>query len=282
MLSYQHGYHAGNFADLLKHVTLTRLLTYLTQKEKPLFYLDTHAGRGLYDLNDQQALKTGEAQVGIELLWNQRAHLSPVFLPYLNTILKKNGTTSPLKPDQVLRYYPGSPALALELLRPQDRLWFNELHPTEYNALELLPRLGKHVTMSPEDGLTALHALLPPPERRGLIFIDPSYEIKSDYRTIPEAVHAAYKRFSTGVYCVWYPILDRKVHGQLTRRFEQIEASNPLCIEFYKSKTLGEDLQGTGLWILNAPYVLQAELIEVMNQLKKIIHPGRSFYLVNP
>ena len=173
MLSYQHSYHAGNFADVVKHVTLTRIQNYMLQKDKPMLYLDTHAGRGLYDLKSQHALKTGEAALGIELLYSRRRELPAEFLPYIRCI-------EGLNPNNELRYYPGSPWLALQTLRQTDRFCFSELHPNEYDELQQMPHHGKRVFYHDGNGLLQLNALLPPIERRGLVFIDPSYEVKTD------------------------------------------------------------------------------------------------------
>lgn len=273
MLSYQHGYHAGIFADVVKHVTLTRLLTYMTSKDKPLFYLETHAGKGMYDLQDKQALKTGEAQQGIGLLWDKRQQLPPVFSPYLQQIEQLNE-------DPILRYYPGSPAIAIHALRAQDRLFFSELHPQEFEQLRLLPHRGKRVFYSNSNGLDELNAKLPPPERRGLIFIDPSYEIKTDYRLVPAAVKAAYQRFKTGVYCIWYPLVDKKLHGQLLRGLKDIGADNNLRIEFQLTGAPQPGMTGCGLWVINPPYLLQSELKSALDTLRQLFNPGVSSYLL--
>ena len=273
MLSYQHGYHAGNFADVVKHIVLTRLLGYMTSKEKPMFYLETHAGKGLYDLHDKQALKTGEASQGIELLWAQRKQLPPVFSPYIQQIEQLNS-------DSILRYYPGSPALALHTLRKQDRAVFCELHPGEFESLQQLPRLGKRASYSNNNGLDSLKASLPPTERRGLVFLDPSYEIKTEYRQVPEALKAAYNRFETGVYCLWYPLVDNKLHTQLLRGLESIGAKSTLRIEFLLTGANKAGMTGCGLWIINPPYVLQDELKPALDVLRKLFNPGVSFYLM--
>ncbi len=167
MLSYQHGYHAGNFADVIKHLTLARILNYMTSKEKPIFYLETHSGKGIYDLKGKQAAT--EYHRGINLLWEQKKKLPAPFSPYLQTITAIN------EPNE-LRYYPGSPCLAIHSLRKQDRLFFYELHPREFSYLQKLPRQGKRVFYEESDGIIHLNAKLPPLERRGLIFIDPSFK----------------------------------------------------------------------------------------------------------
>ena len=273
MLSYQHGYHAGCFADVVKHLTLTRLFNYMTTKEKPMFYLETHAGRGMYDLQDKQALKTGEARQGIDLVWAQRHQLPDVFSPYLKHLAAVNT-------GDKLRYYPGSPMLAIQSLRSQDRLVFSELHSGEFEHLQNLPHQNKRVFCSNNDGLDNLNALLPPAERRGLIFLDPSYEIKTEYRQVPEALKAAYNRFATGVYCIWYPLVDNKLHAQLLRGLKSIGADSNLRIEFYLNSSTGAGMAGCGLWVINPPYVLAAELKLALNALRTLFNPGISSYLI--
>lgn len=272
MLSYQHGYHAGNFADVLKHVTLTRLLTYMITKDKPLFYLETHAGKGLYDLHNKQALKTGEASQGIELLWNVREQLPRVFSPYLQQIEQINEGT--------LQNYPGSPSLAMNILRQQDRLILCELHPGEFELLSEIPTLGKRVFYTNCNGLEKLSATLPPKERRGLIFVDPSYEIKTEYRQIPDILKDAYQRFETGVYCLWYPLIDNKLHAQLLRGLKNIGANNNLRIEFYLTGGSKAGMTGCGLWVINPPYVLQGELKLALDKLRQLFNPGVSSYIL--
>lgn len=274
MLSYQHGYHAGNFADVFKHVILTRLLDYMTRKDKPLFYLETHAGRGRYDLKSPQALKTNEARDGIGSLWSQRKQLPKLFSPYLQAIEQLNT-------HNAVQYYPGSPDLAIQLLRAQDRLFLSERHPGEFEWLAQLPKRGKRVFYSEEDGMTNLSALIPPPEKRGLIFIDPSYELKTEYRTIPNALKSAYQRFSSGVYCLWYPIIDNKLHQQLLRNIQQVEATNSLRVEFSLTGLNHPGMTGCGLWIINPPYVLAEELKLILQALRTVFNPGVSSYLMD-
>ncbi|KTD56081.1 protein involved in catabolism of external DNA [Legionella sainthelensi] len=271
MLSYQHGYHAGNFADVIKHVTLTRLLCYLTLKDKPLFYLETHSGKGLYDLKNKQAEKTKEYQHGIQLLWSDKQSLSPLCQDYLNIV-------SQLNPTSTLRYYPGSPYLAVNLLRKQDRMYFCELHPREFEVLTELPRFNKKVHFSKSDGLLALKALLPPPEKRGLIFIDPSFEIKEEYKEIPIALKQAYARFSTGVYCLWYPLVDKKLTDKLNRGMKDIK--NTLHIEFSLTETPIDGMYGCGLWIINPPFTLAEEIKSVLTTLKCYFNPESYFSII--
>lgn len=195
MLSYQHAYHAGCFADILKHIILCDILEYMTQKSTPLFYLETHGGRGLYDLNSQEAHKTQEAQLGIIPLWLNQANSPEICKSFLKIVQEIN-------PSSTLQFYPGSPKLAIAKLRSQDRLFINELHPKEFQFLSQLSKNHKRVYYSQTDGMKQLSALLPPPEKRGLIFIDPAYEVKEEYKTIPKAIITAYEKFTNGVYCL--------------------------------------------------------------------------------
>jgi 23S rRNA (adenine2030-N6)-methyltransferase len=273
MLSYQHGYHAGCFADVIKHSILTQLLRYMIQKDKPLFYLETHAGRGMYDLQDAYAMKTLEFQDGIGRLWHERASLPPVFSPYIHACEAVNATDR-------LHFYPGSPSFAIQQLRAEDRLFFCEFHPKEFNALKQLPKQNKRVFYSQDDGMKSLLALLPPPERRGLIFIDPSYEVKTEYREVVRAIESAYRRFSTGVFCLWYPIVDKKQRDQLIRGLDNIKAPS-LQIEFDLNQKDKRGMQGTGLWVLNPPHVLGDNARVVLDTLKQIFNPGWSSYQLN-
>lgn len=273
MLSYQHGYHAGNFADIVKHTTLTRLIQHLTQKDKPIFYLETHSGRGFYDLHDNQAKKTKESDQGIGLLWPQKKECPAVFTPYLKSLTQAN-------PNQDLRYYPGSPSIAIEHLRTMDRLFCCELHPQEFSYLKQMPKRGKRIFFSESDGILALKSQLPPKERRGLIFIDPSFEIKSEYKLIPQAIKAAYKRFSNGIYCLWYPLVDEYCHQQLLREMNTIPAASKLRVEFTLTNQKKSGMWGCGLWIINPPFILADEMFEALNHLKTCLNPKEASFLI--
>ncbi|RUR15683.1 23S rRNA (adenine(2030)-N(6))-methyltransferase RlmJ [Legionella sp. km535] len=275
MLSYQHGYHAGNFADVIKHVTLTRLLSYLIKKDKPLLYLETHSGKGQYDLRDKQAEKTGEYKQGVQLIWPDRKQLNPVFKGYFDTIKSMN-------PKDGLRHYPGSPYFAIQTLRMQDRLYLCELHPAEFEALDQMAHFNKKVHTSNSDGISSMKALLPPPEKRGLIFIDPSFERKEEYKEIPSAIKQAFNKFSTGVYCLWYPVVNRKLTEQLIRGMKEIEANEALRIEFNLTLAPKDGMTGCGLWIINPPFTLAAELKIVLDTLRTYFNPGVSSYIIEP
>lgn len=273
MLSYQHGYHAGCFADVLKHTALTQVLAYLIQKDKPLFYLETHAGKGLYDLKDKQAEKTGEYKTGIQTIWDNKAQMPSEFNEYLSAI-------SELNPKGLLKLYPGSPSLAIRALREQDRIYLCELHPNEFEQLQQIHRKHKKIFFSNSDGIASLKALLPPTEKRGLVFIDPSYEVKDDYKLIPKALKQVYSHFSQGVFCLWYPVIDKKITEQLIRGLTDIGATKTLRIELNLTSTSHPGMTGTGLWLINPPYTLAKEMERVLKTLCSYFNPGESSYLI--
>ena len=263
MLSYQHAYHAGSFADVIKHQVLALTLEYMTQKESPLFYLETHGGRGMYDLVSAEAQKTQEIEMGILPLWQQRQEMTSLSKGYLTLLMKLN-------PNGTLKYYPGSPAIAIDLLRAQDRLVINELHPHEFQLLKQCKKNHKKVHFAQTDGINQLKALLPPPEKRGLIFIDPAYEVKDEYKLIPRAIQQAYKTFANGVYMLWYPIIHDYHHRQLLTHLGQIPSSKNLKIEFDFTEAPHLNMHGCGLWVINPPYLLEQQIKDFLNQFKQL------------
>ncbi len=200
MLSYRHAFHAGNHADVLKHLLLVQLIHYLKQKDKPFWVIDTHAGAGLYELESGYATKLSEYEAGIGRLWS-RPDLPASLAEYVDLVRALN-------PDGKLRFYPGSPWLALHAMREQDRLKLFELHSSDARHLqENFKDAGRRVTIAASDGFAGLKALLPPPPRRGLILIDPSYEMREDYQHVLHALRDNLSRFATGLYALWYPSL---------------------------------------------------------------------------
>lgn len=253
MLSYLHGFHAGNFADVHKHVTLTLLLRLLTRKETPLAYLDTHAGRGLYDLDAPAARKTAEFANGISRLWS-RTPVSPLLADYLDTVKRFN-------PDGGLHAYPGSPAIARELLRAQDRALLCELHPAEVPALKALFSGDTRIAVHRRDAFEGLRALTPPKENRGLVLIDPSYEVKSDYSDIAGALLQARRHWRTGVYMLWYPILAEARHETLLAAVLRSDQRKVLRSELrLPNDPQRRGMSGSGLLIANPPWQLEAML----------------------
>jgi 23S rRNA (adenine2030-N6)-methyltransferase len=253
MLSYRHQYHAGNHADVLKHTLLCRALTYLTGKNRPLLFLDTHAGAGLYHLESAEARRTGEYLQGIAALWSE-PDPPPLLQPYLDAVRTIN-------PGGRLRHYPGSPALARALLRPGDRASLYELHPADHAALSADLSQDRRFRVLRANGLAGLRAQLPPRERRGLVLLDPSYERASEYRDLPAALGQALGRFATGVYLLWYPLLADAPVGRMLR---DIAAGNPpstLRVELSVAPARrGPGLTGSGLLVINPPWRMDEEL----------------------
>jgi 23S rRNA (adenine2030-N6)-methyltransferase len=266
MLSYRHGFHAGMHADVLKHVVLVHLLRYLTQKDKPLWFIDTHAGAAAYALDEAYALKNAEFENGIGRLW-AREDLPQAVADYVEQVRALN-------PGGALRRYPGSPQLALQLLRKQDRLRMFELHSTESRLLQQYFRdAGPRAIVQPGDGFAGLQAVLPPPSRRALVLIDPSYEDKGDYRRVLAALRDAQKRFAAGVYVVWYPQVQRRESRQFPEQLKALQDKDWLHVTLAVRKPVagGFGLHGSGMFILNPPWLLPQALGEVMPYLAKVL-----------
>lgn len=212
-MNYRHIYHAGNFADVLKHAVLARLVTYLKQKDKAFRVLDTHAGIGVYDLSSEEAQKTGEWREGIGRLIEAElpAPVAAILEPYLSAVRDLN-------PEGGLMHYPGSPKLARMLLRPQDRLSAMELHPEDHEALHRLFEGDFQSRITRLDGWLALGAHLPPKEKRGLVLVDPPFEAEGEYERLVDGLAKAYRRFTGGIYCLWYPLKKARRSGIFTSR----------------------------------------------------------------
>lgn len=266
MLSYRHAFHAGNHADVLKHFIEVQLLRYLAQKDKPFWYIDTHAGAGCYSLASGYATQNAEFESGIARLWN-RADLPAPLAEYV-TLVKR------LNPDGLMKLYPGSPLVALELLREQDKARMFELHPCDSEILnENFAAYGSKVLIQTADGFGALKALLPPPPRRALVLIDPPYEDKKDYQHVVAALGEGLKRFSNGIYAVWYPQLQRAEARQLPEQLKRLPVKSWLHVAL-RVQSPSEDgfgMYGSGMFILNPPWTLHGELKQVMPFLVKVL-----------
>ena len=250
MLSYQHIYHAGNLADVQKHALLAWMLSYLTQKDKPLTYMETHAGRGLYQLDAPEAVKTGEAAAGVERVLDEG--ILPPDHPLATTVTAlrvKHGATA----------YPGSPLIAASLLRAQDSLHFAELHPQENAALrEALKGTGAKVHK--QDGYELALSLAPPTPRRGMLLIDPSYEIKSDYARLPAIIAKLHKKWNVGVIALWYPILRDGMHARMLNALEHQRLPGAFRHEVtFAAAREGHRMIGSGMFIVNAPFGTEGE-----------------------
>jgi 23S rRNA (adenine2030-N6)-methyltransferase len=258
MLSYRHGFHAGNHADVLKHSVLVFLLDYLSRKSKPWQFVDTHAGAARYDLASEWARKHAEHESGIARLW-QRTDLPPLLAEYVAHVRRLN-------PDGTLRSYPGSPQFALQCARRDDRLRLFELHPTESEVLRShLADAGSRVQTKVQDGYAGLVAVLPPQTRRGLVLIDPSYEDKSDYVRVVAVLKEALKRFATGIYMVWYPLLQRPEARGFAESLERMAQAQgidwlnaSLCVHAPTPDGFG--MHGSGIFVLNPPWTLPEAL----------------------
>lgn len=271
MFSYRHAFHAGNHADILKHLVLVHLLNHFRQKEKAFWVIDTHAGAGAYDLRGEYARKSGESKSGIAQLWDRR-DLPAAVAQYRDEIASFNlgmggGEGAP-------RYYPGSPRIAMQMLRPQDRLRLFELHSTD--SRELLRSVegeAPRVIAKAEDGFEGMTALLPPPSRRGMVLMDPSYEDKADYARVIAALKGGLERFATGTFMVWYPGVQRREAQQFPDRLKRVQAKDwlhaTLTVKGASEDGLG--LNGSGLFIINPPWTLPKVLAEALPWLVKVL-----------
>lgn len=280
MLSYRHAFHAGNHADVLKHTVLIQLLRYLGQKETPYMYIDTHAGAGVYALDTGYAAKNTEYETGISRLWS-RTDLPEPLAEYVQLVKEMN-------PSGKMRYYPGSPYCAEKIAREQDRIRLFELHPSDGKILEENFRKleahaaeqgqrstvrGKRVMIQKGDGFMGLKALLPPPSRRGLVLIDPPYEVKEDYRRVKDTLSDALTRFPTGTYAVWYPVLQRMESRQLPDKLKRLPANGWLNVTLTISTPSpdGFGLHSSGMFVINPPWTLEPLLRDLMPYLVNVL-----------
>ena len=271
MLSYRHLFHAGNFADVFKHALLTRLLLLLGRKDKPYLYLDTHAGTGRYDLSHPWAQKAGEYHDGIERVW-QRQDVPALLAPYLESVRADN-------PSGRLRYYPGSPRFAHRMLRAGDRMVLNELNPDDCEKLAALFRGERRVVVQQQDGYQALRAHLPPKERRGLILIDSSFDRAQEFARLAQALASAHRRFATGVYALWYPLMVPAAMHAFGRAIVATGIPKILQLELsLHPENWSVTLRGCGMLVVNPPFGFVDEARLVLEFLSPILaedEPGR-------
>jgi 23S rRNA (adenine2030-N6)-methyltransferase len=268
-MNYRHAFHAGNFADVQKHAVLGRVLAHLRLKPAAFRVIDTHAGAGRYDLSGPEPSRSGEWRQGIARVWDasQRGELPALLAPYLDTV-------SALNPDGTLRIYPGSPLIAQSLLRPQDRLIACEVEPKSAASLAAALRRDRRAKALTIDGWTALGAYVPPKERRGLVLIDPPFEDPAEFACLAGALAAAYRKWPTGIYLLWYPIKQREGPDALAHRLQQLAVPRLLRSEL----TLGSSqaaggLIGSGLIVVNPPFTLDADLRSLMPTLGAVLSP---------
>lgn len=275
-MNYRHAFHAGNFADVIKHIVLARILTYLHEKPTPFRVIDTHAGAGLYDLTGDEAARGGEWRTGVARLIQARFSDSVAALvaPYLDIVRAFN-------PQRDLTAYPGSPLIARALLRPQDRLVACELEPKARKQLIRALHRDTQARVVDLDGWTALPAFVPPQERRGLLLIDPPYEDRDEFGRLADGFDAAHAKWPTGIYMLWYPVKERRATDALAQHVARIanatETADAKClrVEFSVAPSSSESgLVSAGLLIVNPPWTLASELKAILPELEKPLGVG--------
>jgi 23S rRNA (adenine2030-N6)-methyltransferase len=269
-MNYRHIYHAGNFADVLKHAVLALVVENLKLKDAPFRVVDTHAGVGLYDLSSEEAQKTGEWQDGIGRILG--AELPPdvaeILAPYLDVVRGENG------PGEMVRY-PGSPLIARRLMRRGDALVVNEAHPGDAASLRAVFAKDKAVKVMELDGWTMLKAVLPPKERRGLVLIDPPFEEAGEFQRLLDGLVAAHRRFATGTFVLWYPVKDVRAVRAFERGAAALGLPKLLTAELFVATPYADGgLAGTGLLILNPPFTLEAKLARLLPFLAQTLARG--------
>ena len=259
MLSYRHAFHAGNHADVLKHYVLGLVLAYTKQKNKPFWYIDTHAGAGMYSLQDGYATQNYEFEEGISKLL-AAPNLPESLADYVAQIQSFNAANT-------LALYPGSPMVAEAYLRTDDKMRLFELHPRDYELLsENFAGFGRQVKVEMQNGFKGLKSCLPPPPRRAVVLIDPPYEDKQDYQYVVNAIQDSVKRFPTGTYIIWYPLLQRPEPAEMVDSLLALNLPNwlhvSLSIEAPSAEGFG--MYGSGLFVINPPWTLPKTLEESM------------------
>ncbi len=269
MLSYRHSYHAGNYADVLKHIVLIEILEHLIKKDSAFDYIDTHAGAGLYDLRSEHATKLHEYINGVGKL--KRTEL-PELSHYFSILDNYNS-------DGKLDFYPGSPFIAINYMRAKDRSWLFELHPKDAALLLNSTAKMKAVRVLHEDGLKGLLSLVPPVSRRALVLIDPSYEIKSDYAAVVDTLIEAYKKFPTGIYALWYPVVDRKIIDTLERKLIRSGIKKIQRFELgIAADQFGTGMSANGMIVINPPWTLMDKMTAVLPKLVTQLAGDSGFY----
>ena len=272
MLAYRHAFHAGNHADVLKHCVLQQILMYMNQKDKPYWVIDTHAGAGMYSLASDYANTKSEYLDGVARLWDCD-DLPPVLREYMNLIQLCNN-----KGDWSL--YPGSPEVIRRTIRADDRMRLFELHPTDFDILQENFERDRQAKLFKSDGFASLKALLPPPTRRAVIFMDPPYEIKTDYLKVVDALEEGLARFAEGVYVIWYPILTRGDHVRMLESLRKLsDKTLNIAMTVQEPDEKGFGMLGSGLFVINPPWTLKTTMETVMPYLieKLAQYPGASY-----
>ncbi len=269
-MNYRHVYHAGNFADVLKHVVLSLVIGHLKAKPTPFRVIDTHAGIGLYDLTGDEATRTGEAERGVArvLAAEAPAEVADLIAPWREIVEAEN-------PDGTLRLYPGSPWLVRKLLRPQDRLTAVELHPADVEVLKELFYGDVQVRTVELDGWLALNAFVPPKERRGLVLVDPAFEVPGELARLGQRLAKAWRKWPTGVYCGWYPVKTGGESDAIRAQLSEAGVGEALVAELTVQRPDPDGpMAGCGLAIINPPFTLAGELEPVLGWLAGVLKQG--------
>ncbi len=270
MLSYQHSYHAGNHADVLKHIILGDLVAGMQRKSSPIFLLDAFASRGVYDLKSPEALKNREFNTGVGQLWHLHQEPNPEGVERWFKLIGSENS------DGGFQRFPGSTALFASMLREPDRLAACDLHPQEFNMLRLSFNSRRRLALHKRDAFEALGALLPPKEKRGLVFIDPSYEDKNEYNKVARAIAAVYPRFQAGSYVIWYPLLPAGRHNDLFRELKRSGIRKILRLELDCHNCFPEmQMFGSGLLIINPPWHAQKAIKTSLNWISDNLADGK-------
>jgi 23S rRNA (adenine2030-N6)-methyltransferase len=269
LLSYRHSYHAGNFADVIKHLTVVEIFRHLLQKDSAFHYFDTHAGAGVYDLRSEHATKLHEHREGI-------SRLSAREWPELETWFAAIDAVNHVHVSgDTMRFYPGSPVLAQHFLRRQDKAWLFELHSQDRELLAERMRRDRRVRVIAADGFQGVLALLPPVTRRGFVLIDPSYEIKHDFETVVEIVAQAHRKFSTGIYAIWYPVVERRRVEALERRLVETGIRNIQRFELAVAPdSAAGGMRAAGMIVINPPWTLRATMSTLLPRLVDTLAQG--------
>lgn len=270
MLSYRHAFHAGNHADVLKHYVLGLVLAHAAQKEKPFWYIDTHAGAGMYSLDDGYATQNAEFEQGIDKLITA----SNLPAPLADYIAQIQSFNTDLAPSAAPQLYPGSPMIAQQYLRADDKMRLFELHPSDYKLLiENFAGQNRQTKIAMQDGFAGIKACLPPPPRRAVVLIDPPYEDKQDYQRVVDMLKDSLSRFATGTYMVWYPLLQRPEPAEMIENLMNLNEPNWLHVAMtvHEPSPEGYGMHGSGLFIINPPWTLPNILNETMPILTKLL-----------
>lgn len=272
MLSYRHSFHAGNHADLVKHLTEVAVLQYLQKKDKPFVYHDTHAAAGLYSLTSEHARKTCEYETGIGLLW--QAELQHPLLQ------KYRALVAAVNPSDTLAFYPGSPIFARLMCREQDHIQATELHPADFPLLQQQFAGRRYCRIEKMDAWAGIRAMLPPLVKRGLVLIDPPYELKTEYQDVFKGLQQAIARFPQATYAIWYPVIERQSVEAFLAQFKAAPWRNQLRIELLaKPDSPGFGMTGSGMWLINPPFTLAADLRAALQEVLPLLGPTASFVI---